>query len=507
GLGGAIITPIVLPMGIEILGKENTSRVASIVGAVTALAAASGPAVGGAIVEYASWRWIFGINVPLSIVAILIIAIWVNESRDESLSGKVDLPGTLLLTLGLAGLTFGLLEGRQYGWHSSVILGAIIGGLLALSLFVFAETKSKNPLLELNLFREKTLTASSLVYFLTGFALVSPTLILNYFLQNVLSYTALHAAMIIIPVSLTIMVAMPLGTKLFDRIGAIPVTLIGLLIMTASSLLLSFITTSTTEKIMVSFLIIEGFGFGFSSVSLVAAVKHLPKNKSGIGSGIVNAARQIGTCLGVAILVTFLDSNVNIAKHNIHQNASQIIDGQQLAPQVKRSAHQQLNKIFTTAGSSKPSTKFDQDNLKKAVKKAALSTTGLPLPQKDTNLYKIYQAEKKLSLATLKVRQDNQQLTLTLNKVGNANPALAKMAAAANKITVGNTKISYGQNKLLSGIKQLAQKEVLINAIKKINHDKNRQISHAFSQTYLLGAVVILILSPIALFTDRRIHE
>lgn len=504
GLGGAIITPIVLPMGIEIFGKENMSKVVSIVGAVTALAAAGGPPIGGMIIEYVSWRWVFGINIPLTIIAFLIIAIWIRESYDESLAGRIDLPGTILLTLGLGGLTFGLLEGHQYGWQSGTILGAIIGGLLAIGLFIFIESKVKNPLLELDLFREKTLTASSLVYFLTGFALVSPSLILNYFLQDVLNYNALHAALVIIPVSLTIMIAMPLGTKLFDRIGAVPVTLIGLLVMAAGLALLSFITTTTPRAIMITFLVINGFGFGFSSVSLVASVKHLPKNKSGIGSGIVNAARQIGTCLGIAILVTVLDSNVNTAKQHIHQDAIQIMDHQRLSPQVKTAAHQQLNKLFTTTKTSKLTTKNGQKNLQRALKQAAKSTANLPLPAKGTDLHQIYQAEKKLATATESLKNSNLQLTMTLAKLENENTTIAKIASTSKKISVGSQKIAQGQNKLLIGIKQLAQKEALTKALRKIKHTKNRQISRAFSHTYLLGALLVLVLSPIALLTDRR---
>ncbi|MDO8196285.1 MFS transporter [Lactiplantibacillus plantarum] len=504
GLGGAIITPIVLPMGIEIFGKAHMSKIASVVGAVTALAAAGGPPIGGVIIEYASWRWVFGINVPLTIVAFLIIAMGVRESYDESLAGRIDLPGTALLTLGLGGLTFGLLEGRQYGWQSGIILGTLIGGVLAIGLFIFIESKVKHPLLELDLFREKTLTASSLVYFLTGFALVSPTLILNYFLQDVLNDTALHAALIIIPVSLTIMVAMPLGTKLFDQVGAVPVTLIGLLVMAASLLLLSFITTTTPKVVIITFLVINGVGFGFSSVSLVASVKHLPKNKSGIGSGIVNAARQIGTCLGIAILVTVLDNNVNTVKQHIQQDAIQIVDRQQLSPKVNKVAHQQLNSLFSTTGSAKLTTKNKQTNLRRALKQAAKSQVDLPQPQKGTDLHQVYQAQKKLALATDNLKAGNQQLALTLTKLENQNTAISKLSVASQKINLGNQKISQGQKKLLVGLKQLAQKEALTTALRKIKHTKNRQTSQAFSHTYLVGAVIVLILSPIALLTDRK---
>ena len=117
------------------------------------------------------------------------------------------------------------------------------------------------------------------------------------------------------------MVAMPLGTKLFDQVGAVSVTLIGLLVMAASLLLLSFITTTTPKAVIITFLVINGVGFGFSSVSLVVLVKHLPKNKSGIVSGIVNAARQIGTCLGIAILVMVFDNNVNTASKTYYCHA------------------------------------------------------------------------------------------------------------------------------------------------------------------------------------------
>lgn len=504
GLGGAIITPIVLPMGIEIFGKEKMSKVASVVGAVTALAAAGGPPIGGIILEYASWRWVFGINVPLTIVSFFIAAVWIKESYDETLAGKIDLPGTLLLTLSLGGLTFGLLEGRQYGWNSGIILGSLVVGLLAIILFIFVETRVKNPLLELKLFREKTLTASSFVYFLTGFALVSSTLILNYFLQDVLNYTALHAALIIVPVSLTIMVAMPLGTKLFDQVGAVPVTFIGILTMAISLLLLSFIKTNTPKDVMVVFLIINGIGFGFSSVSLVASVKHLPKNKSGIGSGIVNAARQIGTCLGIAILVTVLNNNVNTAKQNIYQNATGIINQEKLSPRVKTTARQQFNKVFAISGSTKLTSKNKEVNLKRALKSAAKSKKDLPQPKRGTDLYRAYQAESKLNSANQMIVKNNQKIATTLAVLGKENDAMAKIASASKQLSEGNQRVEQGQKKLLIAVKQLAQKDTLLTALKKIKHEKNKQLAQAFSHTYLLAALLVLLFSPIAFFTDYK---
>ncbi|MCP0887386.1 MFS transporter [Ligilactobacillus sp. WILCCON 0076] len=506
GIGGAIITPIVLPMGIEIFGKENMSKVASIIGAVTALAAAGGPPIGGIILEYASWREVFGINVPLTIVSFLIVLFWIDESYDETLAGKVDYLGTILLTLGLGGVTFGMLEGREYGWSSGTILASLIVGLLAIIVFIFVETKVKNPLLELDLFREKTLTASCLVYFLTGFALVSPTLILNYFLQDVLNYKALHAALIIIPVSLTIMIAMPLGTRLFDRIGAIPVTLTGVLVMASSLLLLSFIKTDTPKEIMIIFLVINGIGFGFSSVSLVASVKYLPKNKSGIGSGIVNAARQFGTCLGIAVLVTVLDGNVTNAKNNIKHDSVQIVNKQTLSPKVKITLHYELNKLFSSSKAT-ALTKNNQHYLKRKITNVAKSTKDVPVPQKNSDYGKIYLAEAKIYHATQELNVSSTAVVTKLNLIAAQNSTIAPLAAAMMQINNGNTTISKKQAKILTAIKLLAQKQVLKDTLTQIKHKKNQRISTAFSRTYVVGALIVLVVSPIALWTDKKAKE
>ena len=495
GLGGAIITPIVLPMGIEVFGKEKINRVASVVGAVTALAAAGGPPIGGIILQVASWRWIFGINVPLAILAFVLIAVCAKESYDESLAGGIDFPGLVFLTAALGGVTFGLLEGRQYGWTSPLILTSLIGGGVALIVFIMTEKVVRHPLLELNLFREKTLSASSVIYFITGFALVAPSLILNYFLQDVLGDSPLHAALIIIPVSLTIMIAMPLATRLLAKVGAIPVTLTGMLVMAASLFLLSLIKTDTATALIVVLLIINGMGCGFASVSLVASVRYLPKNKSGIGSGIVNAARQIGTCLGIAVLVTVLDTNIDTARTQIHHDSDQIVTEKVLSPHVKSVAHQQLAKVF--AGSSTPTT-HQQQKMKQAIAQAAKVKTNLPKPAAGTDLRRLYDASFALRHANIKVTTGLTALTKMMQQ------SHSPLSVSVTKLATGATTINTNQTAFLIGIKQIAQKQTLQTTFQSITHRKNTQLSRAFSHTYLAGALIVLCLSPVALWTDRR---
>ncbi len=258
GLGGAIITPLVLPMGVELFGKQHMSKIAAIVGTITALAAA-----GGFILGYMSWHWIFGLNVPIGLISLLLVLLFTKESFDETLVGHFDISGMLFLTISLTGITFGLLEGREYGWTSTLILSSFLAGIIGLIAFILIELKVSSPFVELNLFREKTFTSSCIIYFATGFALVAPAVIFNYYLQNVLNYDALHAALMIIPVSLAIAMTMPLATRLSDKISAIPVNLIGMLLIAGSLLLFSFITTTTPKRVMIVFSIIVGSGFGF----------------------------------------------------------------------------------------------------------------------------------------------------------------------------------------------------------------------------------------------------
>ena len=184
GLGGAILTPIVLPMGIELFGKEKTSRITAVMGAFGALAAAGGPVIGGVIINWTSYRWIFGINIPIAILAFLLILIGTKESYDKTISKSIDWLGMIFLTITLGGLVFGLLEGREYGWSSQMIVSSFVSSLIGLILLIFTERKVKSPIIELTLFKEKTFTASSIVYMIFGFAIIVPSFVVNYFLQN-----------------------------------------------------------------------------------------------------------------------------------------------------------------------------------------------------------------------------------------------------------------------------------------------------------------------------------
>ena len=474
GIGGAILTPIVLPMGIELFGKENTGHITAIMGAFSALAAAGGPVIGGLIIHWTTYHWIFGINVPIAIFAFLMILVGTKESYDLTITKNIDWLGMIFLTCTLGGLTFGLLEGREYGWTSQTIISSFV-----FSVLILTERRVKSPIIELKLFKESTFTSSSIIYMIFGFAIIVPSLILNYFLQNVRNFSALHSAYLIIPASLAIVVGMPLATKMYQTISARLLISIGLVITAGGLFMLSLVQYNTSQSIIVCCNVIIGLGLGFMAMALTSSVKYLPVNKAGIGSGIVNASRYIGQAIGIALLVTILNSNVNIAKTQIKETAYNHIETRVLSTDVKKVAKDEIEKTFkTTKDSNNISTK--QSSMVETIKAAAKKTDNLPEPKNGSDYRKIYDA--------------NQSLINGVETVSSSVPQLSSSLKT----------ISGGQVKVGTAIKLLAQKEELTASLNTIVEEKNEQLSTAFDNVFIVGAIIVLICTPLALMTEKR---
>lgn len=444
------MTPIVLPMGIALFGKANTSKVTAVIGAFSALAAASGPVIGGFIINWASYNWIFGINILIALISFVLILVGNEESSDFSIAKEIDWLGMVFLTCALGGLTFGLLEGREYGWTSTIILSSFAISLVGLILLVFVEEKVKSPIIELSLFKEKIFTASSIIYIIFGFAIIVPSLILNYFLQNIRGYSALHSAYLIVPTSLAIAVGMPLATKMYQKLSA---------------------------KLLI------GLGLGFMAMSMTASVRYLPVIKAGIGSGIVNASRYIGQEIGMALLVTILNANINTARDNIRHYAYVQIDKHVLSDSVKSVVKMEIKEIFESTSKTTDSSKKQNQMLTK-VKAAAKKTDNLPLPKKGSDYRKLYDANSQLVVGSEKCRSQSSK-----------------------KISSALTPLSQGQAQLGQGIQLLAQKEKLTDTFQKIKDSKNKNLSRSFNQVFVIASLIVLITSPLAYLTDKKVKE
>lgn len=410
------------------------------------------------------------------------ILVGTKESYDLTISKNIDWLGMIFLTCTLGGLTFGLLEGHEYGWGSQTIIASFVISIVGLFFLFLTERKVKSPIIELKLFKESTFTSSSIIYMIFGFAIIVPSLILNYFLQNIRNYSALHSAYLIIPASLAIVVGMPLATRMYQKISARLLISIGLVITAGGLFMLSLVEYNTSQSIIVCCNVIIGLGLGFMAMALTSSVKYLPVNKAGVGSGIVNASRYIGQAIGMALLVTILNSNVNVAKTQIKETAYNQIEKRVLSTDVKKVAKKEIAKTFdTTKKNNSISTK--QSNMVEAIKIAAQKTDNLPEPKKGSDYRKIYDA--------------NQLLINGVETVSSSVPQLSTSLKT----------ISGGQAKVGTAIKFLAQKDELASTLKVIVKEKNEQLSRAFDNVFIVEAIIVLICTPLALMTEKRKDE
>jgi EmrB/QacA subfamily drug resistance transporter len=299
GVGGALLTPGSLAM---IQGAFAHEDRAPAIGAWTGLggiAAAIGPFVGGGLVEYASWRWIFLINLPLAVVTVLIAVRSVPETRDPTASSHFDFAGAALAAVALGGTTYALIE-----WGGSVAWVAIVLGVLAAVAFVAVEARESEPMLALGIFRDRTFSASNVMTLLVYGALGAMSFFVTLQLQTVSGYGALAAGTSFLPMTILMLLLASRGGRLGMRIGPrIPMTF-GPIVMAAGVLLLLRIGSDVSYvRDVLPGVLVFGLGLALMVASLTATVlAAAPEEHAGIASGVNNAVARTGSLLAVSAL-------------------------------------------------------------------------------------------------------------------------------------------------------------------------------------------------------------
>lgn len=304
GLGAALL----LPGSLSILtatfhGKERGTAI-GIWAAMSGLAIAVGPLVGGYIVEHYSWETIFFINIPVGVFGFLLTAAVVRESRDSTRPRRVDVPGLLTGTGGLFLLVYALIEGGAEGWDSDLILGAFAGAAILLVLFIVIELKSTNPMLPLHFFRNPTFAASNVVAASVFFALFGTTFFLALYLQNVRGFSPLETGVRLLPFTAAILLISPIAGKLSDKHGSRWLMTLGCLYAAGGmALLLRIEPGSSYESIILPAFIVLGSGMALTMAPMTAAVMgSVDPRHAGVASAATNTTRELGGVLGIALL-------------------------------------------------------------------------------------------------------------------------------------------------------------------------------------------------------------
>jgi EmrB/QacA subfamily drug resistance transporter len=302
-IGGSMLNPVAMSIIRNVFeDPRERAHAIGVWGAVFGLSMALGPVVGGALVDAISWRAVFFVNVPIGLVAIALTALYVPESRAER-PRRLDPIGQLLVIVGLAALTFAIIEGPRAGWTSPQTLGVFALAAACLVGLVPYELHREDPLIEMRFFRSAPLSGASVIAVLT-FAGIGGFLFLNtLYLQTVRGLSPLHAGLYLLPMAAMIAICAPISGRIVGSRGArIPIVIAALAII-AGSLMLTRITASTPFSYLLVSYFLFGIGNGLVNPPITnTAVTGMPAAQAGVASAVASTSRQVGMTLGVAVI-------------------------------------------------------------------------------------------------------------------------------------------------------------------------------------------------------------
>jgi len=306
GFGGAMLAPAALSM-VTVTFDEGAERnkALGVWGAVSGSGGAAGVLLGGVLTEYLGWEWVFWVNVPIAIGAAMLAPRMLHESRRESDTRTFDVAGAVTVTAGLAILVFALVDARRAGWESTQTIGLLIASAMLLSVFVVVERRSAAPLVPFRIFRSRTLTGSNITALLIGAALFSMFYFISLYMQQVLQYDALKAGLSYLPLAIFIIISAGMASQLVTKVGFKPILVVGMALIAIA--LVWFAQVSVGDSYVKAILgpsIVAAIGLGFAFVPVtIGAVSGVSEGDSGLASGLINTAQQVGGALGLAILV------------------------------------------------------------------------------------------------------------------------------------------------------------------------------------------------------------
>jgi EmrB/QacA subfamily drug resistance transporter len=307
GIAGGALTPVGTTILYRTFPPAERIGVSRILTIPTVIAPASGPVIGGLLVQQLSWRWVFYVNVPIGIATLLFGLFFLQEERQGKSAGRFDPLGFVLAGSGLALLMYALSEGPAYGWSTPGIFGSALAGLVLLVLFVFVELRVKAPMLDLRLLKNRLFRVCNLVTMVSGAAFLGVLFVAPLFLQEARGASPLVSGLTTFPEAIGVVISTQIVTRLYPKIGPRRLTAFGLAGVAVMMFLLGAIGLTTDLWIMRSliFLIGAGMAFCFNSVQ-AAGFATISSAETGRASALNSVQRQVGNALGVAILSTVI---------------------------------------------------------------------------------------------------------------------------------------------------------------------------------------------------------
>ncbi|WP_329206279.1 MFS transporter [Streptomyces sp. NBC_00683] len=311
GLFAALLIPNTLGLLRAVFPPRKFGMAVGLWAMVASCSTALGPIVGGLLIEHVNWESVFYINAPIGVFALLFGLFVLPRSKDSTGNHRFDVPGVLLLAVGLVALIFGVVKGETWGWTSGGTLGSMAAGLALLAFFCRYESRREHPLLPMRLFRNRSLAIGTIVTAINFFVMLGVIFFVMLYLQNVRGFSPVESGVRTLPFSLATVVAAPLGAALTQRFGPRLTMPAGMALQAAAALwMLTWDTSSPYAALWPPFLAI-GLGVGIvMSASSDAIVGNAPRKDGGVAGGLQATSLQIGGAFGTSVLVSLISGKV-----------------------------------------------------------------------------------------------------------------------------------------------------------------------------------------------------
>jgi EmrB/QacA subfamily drug resistance transporter len=316
GVGGGLILPVGQLMMAQAAGPRRMGRVMSVVAVPAMLAPILGPALGGLILDNASWRWIFFVNIPIGVVA-FVLALRGLPASERQDAGRLDVLGLLLVVTGMPLITYGLAEiGTTGGFSSAKVIGPIVGGLALVAAFIVHARRAPRPLLDVRLYSKRTFSAASITTFCLGAALFGAMILMPLYYQQVRGESVLATGLLIGPQGLGAALAMPISGRLTDRIGGGPLALFGVILTAVATIPFGLVGAHTSIGSLSIWMFVRGIGIGFAFMpAMAAAFAALKPSELSDATPQMNVLQRLGGSIGTAVLAVVLERALISAPH------------------------------------------------------------------------------------------------------------------------------------------------------------------------------------------------
>jgi EmrB/QacA subfamily drug resistance transporter len=306
-LGGGLMSPLVMAMIYRLVPRRQIGAGMGIMGMALLVAPAVGPTLGGWLVEYVNWRWIFLINLPIGILGLVLGYLAIPEFKKEPV-GKLDVPGAITAAAGFAGLLFVLSKGNEWGWSSEATILTLVASIGVLVLFVLVEFWSPSPLLDIKVFAYPSFTYANITVGITTIGMFAALFYIPLFLQSIRGMGAMETGLIMFPAAIASALMMPVAGKLYDRFGPRIVVIVGLCAMAFVTGLLSTIDLDTSLVVLMWWLIWRGVAMGLCMMpAQTAALSDIPVVLVSRASSVTNLIRNVASSFGIAIMTVLMN--------------------------------------------------------------------------------------------------------------------------------------------------------------------------------------------------------